>query len=62
MMKQIIVDIKKLSNEYMKEHNLLKPYRVTSYVYHTNKIIEYGVPEKDIQDYYIGKIINYSLV
>lgn len=46
----------------MKEHNLLKPYRVTSYVYHTNKIIEYGVPEKDIQDYYIGKIINYSLV
>lgn len=60
-MKQIIVDISLLSDEYMKEYNLLNRYQVTSYVYSTGKVIKYGVSEKDIQDYSIGKVINNSL-
>ena len=33
-----------------------------AYVYATDSIISYGVNEKDIQDYQIGKIIRNSLV
>lgn len=61
-MKQIVVDITILSDEYMKEHCLLNRYQITSYVYNTGKIIKYGVSERDIQDYQIGKIIRNSLV
>lgn len=61
-MKQIIVDIMILSDKFMKENGLLNRYRVKAFVYNTNKIIEYGVSEKDIQDYQIGKIIRNSLV
>lgn len=57
-MKQIIVDITILTDEYIKEHNLYNKYRVKAYVYSTGKIIEYGVRTEDIQDLYIGKIID----
>ena len=59
-MKQIIVDITILTDDYMKEYNLYNKYRVKAYVYDTNQIIEYGVREEYIQDYYIGKIIKRS--
>ena len=61
-MKQMIVDIIYLSDEYMKEYDLYNRYRIKAYVYATDNIISYGVNEKDIQDYQIGKIINNSLV
>lgn len=61
-MKQIIVDIMILSDDYMKEYNLLNRYRVKAYVYNTCKVIEYGVDDDNIQDYQIGKIIRNSLV
>lgn len=61
-MKQIIVDIKRLSDEYMKEYDLYCRYRVKAYIYATDNIISYGVEEKDIKDYEIGKIINNSLI
>lgn len=59
-MKQIILDIMILTDDYMKEHNLYNKYRVKAYVYDTEEIITYGVNTKDIQDYYIGKIIKRS--
>lgn len=59
-MKQIIVDITILTDEYMKANDLYCRYRVKAYVYDTNQIIEYGVREEYIQDYYIGKIIKRS--
>ncbi len=61
-MKQMIVDIVYLSDEYMKEYDLYCRYRVKSYVYATDNIVSYGVREEDIQDYQIGKIIRNSLV
>ena len=61
-MKQMIVDIIYLSDEYMKEYDLYNRYRIKAYVYVTDNIISYGVNEKDIQDYQIGKIINNSLI
>lgn len=57
-MKRIIVDITILTDEYMKENDLYCKYRVKAYVYSTGKIIEYGVRTEDIQDLYIGKIID----
>ena len=59
-MKQIILDIMILTDDYMKENNLYNKYRVKAYVYDTEEIITYGVSTKDIQDYYIGKIIKRS--
>lgn len=59
-MKQIIVDITILTDEFMKTHDLYNKFRVKAYVYNTNEIIEYGVRAEDIQDYYIGKIIKRS--
>lgn len=59
-MRQIILDIMILTDDYMKENNLYNKYRVKAYVYNTNEIIEYGVRTEDIQDYYIGKIIKRS--
>ena len=61
-MKQMIVDIVYLSDEYMKQYDLYNRYRIKAYVYATDSIISYGVNEKDIQDYQIGKIINNSLI
>lgn len=61
-MKQIIVDITYLTDDYMKQYNLYNRYRIKAYVYATDSIISYGVREEDIQDYQIGKIINNSLV
>lgn len=61
-MKQMIVDIIYLSDEYMKEYSLINRYRIKAYVYATDSIISYGVNEKDIQDYQIGKVIMNSLV
>ena len=61
-MKQMIVDIIYLSDEYMTQYDLYNRYRIKAYVYDTDSIISYGVNEKDIQDYQIGKIIRNSLV
>lgn len=61
-MKQMIVDIIYLSDEYMTQYDLYNRYRIKAYVYATDSIISYGVNEKDIQDYQIGKIIRNSLV
>lgn len=61
-MKQIVVDIIKLTDEEMKTKYLFCRYRIKAYVYELDRVISYGIPEKDIEDYYIGKIINYSLV
>lgn len=61
-MKQIVVDIIKLTDEEMKTKYLFCRYRIKAYVYELDRVISYGIPEKDIKDYYIGKIINYSLV
>ena len=60
-MKQIVVDITILSDEYMKEHNLYCRYRIKTYCYNTGKLNSFGVKEEDIQDYFIGKIIRYSI-
>lgn len=61
-MKQIVVDIIKLTDEEMKTKYLFCRYRIKAYVYELDRVISYGIPEKDVEDYYIGKIINYSLV
>ena len=61
-MKQMIVDIVYLSDEYMKEYDLYNRYRIKAYIYATDNIVSYGVREEDIQDYQIGKIINNSLI
>lgn len=54
-MKQMIVDIIYLSDEYMTQYDLYNRYRIKAYVYATDSIISYGVNEKDIQDYQIVK-------
>lgn len=59
-MKQIIIDIMILTDEFMKEYDLLHKYRVKAYVYDTKEVITYGINEEDIQDYEIGKIIRRS--
>lgn len=59
-MKQIIVDIMILTNEFMKKYDLHHKYRVKAYSYDTKEIITYGINEDDIQDYEIGKIIRRS--
>lgn len=59
-MRQIVVDIIKLTDEEMQTKYLFCRYRIKAYVYELDRVISYGVPEKDIKDYYIGKIINYK--
>lgn len=55
-MTRMIVDIKKISEKEMEENMLIYPYRVTAYVYETEKIIRYGVDEEDVLKMKIGKI------
>lgn len=61
-MKQMIVDIIKLTDEEMFARYPSCKYKIKAYVYELDRVISYGIPEDDIQDYYIGKIICYTLV
>lgn len=55
-MKQIVLDIYELTDEEMKEHNLLYKKRVKTYCYDTEKILDYALVE-DIQHWKVGQVI-----
>lgn len=55
-MKQIVIDIYEISDEKMKEHNLLYKKRVKTYCYNTEKINDFALVE-EIQHWKVGQVI-----
>lgn len=55
-MTQIVVDIRKTTEQEKTDYFLLQPYRVTAYVYETENLIQYGASEEDVLNIKIGEI------
>ena len=55
-MKEIVIDIYEISDEEMKEYNLIYKKRVKTYCYDTEKIMDFALDEYK-QHWKVGQII-----